>query len=114
MLPLGLLLLAAAGVAGAAVFVADSNDSAATLAAFGQSYDITTLGVFLLGTVVGIVGIVGVSLMVAGAQVRRDRRRSLKAENKALRARVKDATVVDAGDPYPSEQTASSSHALKD
>ncbi len=113
MLPLGLLLLAAAGVAGAAVLVADANGSAATLAAFGQTYDITTLGVFLLGTVVGIVAMTGVSLMVAGSQVRRDRRRSLKAENKALRAQVKDATVVDAGDPYPTEEPTSSKHSLR-
>lgn len=113
MLPLGLLFVLAAGVCVAAVLAADANDGAATLTAFGQSYDMTTAGVFLLGTVAGVVLLAGISLMVAGSQARRDRRRALKAENKALRAQVKDATVVDAGDPYPTEETTSSKHSLR-
>ena len=117
MFALGLLLVAAAGVAGIAI--AMHNTDPATLAAFGETYDLTTLGVFLIGTVVGIALMTGFALMTAGSLGRRDRRREMKSrvrdvrsekeqladENARLRAQVSDmsdnATVVDTGDPYP-------------
>ena len=119
MLPLGLLLVVAAGAVGIAI--AMHNTDPATLAAFGQSYDMTTLGVFLVGAVVGIAAMTGFALMTAGALGRRDRRRVLKTrvrdahsekeqlaeENARLRAQVNDSTVVDSGDPYPTESDVS-------
>src|SRR3954447_25885546 len=109
MLPLGLLLVIAAGVVGVAV--AMDNTDPATVAAFGQSYDMTTTGVFLAGAVVGVVLMAGFALMIAGLLGRRDRRRvartqvrDARAENDELaeeNARLR-AQVVDS-DPYPTE-----------
>ena len=108
MLPLGLLLVLAGGVAGAAV--AMHNTDPATLSAFGQSHDMTVLGVFLIGAVVGIVVLAGFALMVAGAQARRDRRAShvadIRTENEQLadeNARLRAQTA----DPYPTDTTTS-------
>jgi len=115
MLPLGLLLVIVAGVTGVAV--AMDNTDPATLAAFGQSYSMTTAGAFLTGAVVGIVAMTGFALMIAGSLGRRDRRRVMRSqvrdvrsekeqlaeENARLRAQVQDSTVVDAGDPYPTD-----------
>jgi len=109
MLPLGLLLVVAAGVVGIAI--AMNNTDPATLAAFGETYDMTALGVFLVGAVVGIVAMTGFALMTAGTLGRRDRRRVLKTrvrdahsekeqlaeENARLRAQVSD--------PYPTDTT---------
>lgn len=104
MLPLGLLLVIAAGTAGIAVAL--HNSDPATLAAFGQSWDMTTLGVFLVGAVVGIVGMAGVGLAVAGILGRRDRRVAetgrLADENARLRAQVSEG-VSSAADPYPTD-----------
>ena len=83
MLPLGLLLVLAAGTCGIAVAL--HNTDAATLAAFGQSYDMTVLGVFLLGTVLGVALIAGFALMIAGSLGRRDRHRALKARVRDVR-----------------------------
>jgi hypothetical protein len=115
MLALGLLLVLAGGAVGIAVAL--HNTDPATITAFGQSYDMTLLGVFLVGTVVGIVVMTGFSLMIAGALGRRDRRRALnervvdvrsekeqlEEENARLRAQLSEGTLVDAGDPYPVE-----------
>lgn len=106
MLPLGLLLVIAAGTAGIAVAL--HNTDPATLAAFGQSWNMTTLGVFLIGAVVGIVGLAGVSLMVAGILGRRDRRVAetgrLADENAMLRAQVSGTAT----DPYPTDVSSTS------
>jgi hypothetical protein len=102
MLPLGLLLALAAGAVGVAVAL--HNTDPATVAAFGQAWDMTTLGVFLVGAVVGIVGMTGIALMVAGILGRRDRRvlerSQLAEENARLRAQVSEGTVTD---PYPTD-----------
>ncbi|MFN2538306.1 MAG: hypothetical protein ABR549_09165 [Mycobacteriales bacterium] len=109
MLPLGLLLVIAAGAAGAAVAL--HNTDAGTLTAFGQSYDTTVLGVFLTGAVAGLALMAGLSMMVGGAAGRRRRHAAAKAqvrdvsaendqladENARLRAQV--------ADPYPTETT---------
>ena len=117
MLPLGLLLVIAAGAVGIAV--AMHNTDPATVAAFGQSWDMTLLGVFLIGAVVGIVGMTGFALMVAGALGRRDRRTAERAmlaeENARLRAQVSEG-IPDAGvtDPYPAEtRTKTSKHSFR-
>ena len=115
MLALGLLLVIAGGAVGIAV--AMHNTDAATISAFSQSYDMTVLGVFLIGAVVGIVVMTGFGLMVAGVLGRRDRQRllndrvvdarteneQLEEENARLRAAMTEGTAVDAGDPYPTE-----------
>ena len=120
MLALGLLLVLAGGAVGIAVAL--HNTDAATISAFGQSYDMTVLGVFLVGAVVGIAVMTGFSLMVAGALGRRDRHRVLKdrvvdvrtekeqleEENARLRAQMSDGTAARtdvAADPYPTETT---------
>ena len=104
MLPLGLLLVIAAGAVGVAV--AMHNTDPATLAAFGESYDMTVLGVFLIGAVTGIGVMAGFSLMIGGALSRRDRRAAhvhdIRTENEQLadeNARLR----AQANDPYPIE-----------
>jgi uncharacterized integral membrane protein len=113
MIPLGLLLVIAAGVVGVAV--AMDNTDPATVAAFGQSYGTTTTGVFLAGAVTGAVLMAGLALMIAGARRHRVRRRvarsevrdarvendQLAEENARLRAQVDS-------DPYPTETTTGS------
>lgn len=115
MLILGLLLLAGAGVVGTAV--AMDNVDPVSVAAFGESYATTTSGVFLAGVIAGLAAMAGVGLVMAGlgrhrAKSKRFKMRvhkvrsekdELAEENARLRARLNDETVVDAGDPYPSE-----------
>jgi uncharacterized integral membrane protein len=106
MLPLGLLLVIAAGAVGIAV--AMHNTDPTTVAAFGQSWDMTLLGVFLIGAVVGIVGMTGFALMIAGLLGRRDRRTAdrerLAGENARLRAQISEAAPDgQATDPYPAD-----------
>lgn len=125
MLVLGLLLVLAGGAVGIAV--AMNNLDAATLTAFGQSYDMTVLGVFLVGALCGIAVMAGFALMVAGSLGRRDKRRVLKGrvadvrtenekladENARLRAQVSDGSTT-ADDPYPTEtSTRSGRHSLR-
>jgi cell division protein FtsB len=114
MLVLGLLLVLAGGAVGIAV--ATHNTDAATITAFSQSYDMTVLGVFLVGAVVGIAVMTGFSLMVAGVLGRRDRHRvlstrvddvrteneQLEEENARLRAAISNDDS-DGTDPYPTE-----------
>jgi membrane protein implicated in regulation of membrane protease activity len=121
---LGLLLLAAGGAV--AVAVALHNTDAATLTAFGSSYDTTVLGVFLLGGACGLAVMLGLSLMAASARRRRVRRRTVRGqlkdvrtenerlahENAELRAAMADNQTVDAGDPYPAE-TSTSRHSVR-
>lgn len=115
MLPLGLLLVLAGSAVGVAVAL--NNLDPATLTAFGQSYDMTVLGVFLIGAVCGIAVMAGFALMVAGCLGRRDKRRKLRGrvtdvrteneqladENARLRAQVSDGTGT--ADPYPTDTT---------
>src|SRR3954454_2722832 len=110
MIPLGLLLVIAAGVVGVAVAL--DNTDPTTVAAFGQSYDTTTTGVFLAGAVTGFVLMLGLALMTAAARRHRARRRVVRSEvrdahsereqlaeeNARLRAQVES-------DPYPTDTT---------
>ncbi|MDX6217144.1 MAG: hypothetical protein QOG99_2728 [Frankiales bacterium] len=126
MLPLGLLLVVAAGVVGVAVVL--DNTDATSVSAFGTTLDTTTAGVFLAGAAAGLVLMLGLAMMSAGARRRRTKRRAAKAqvrearteadvlaeENARLRAQVTastdstDSTVTDSGDPYPTATEATS------
>jgi uncharacterized integral membrane protein len=123
MLPLGLLLVVAAGVVGVAVVL--DNTDAASVSAFGTTLDTTTAGVFVAGAVAGLALMLGLAMMSVGAHRRRTKRRAAKAqvrearteaevlaeENARLRAQVADSTsttVIDSGDPYPTATEASS------
>ena len=125
MLPLGLLLVIAAGVVGAVV--AANNTDATTVSAFGQSYDTTQAGLFLAGAVAGVVLMLGLSLMIAGARRRRVKgkrsrmhvrevkaeREQLAEENARLREQVgSDDGVVHPEDPYPVEGRRASKHTV--
>ena len=125
MLVLGLLLLAAGGAV--AVAVALHNTDAATVTAFGSSFDTTVLGVFLAGAACGLAVMLGLALMASSARRRRVRRRTVRGElkdvrsenerladeNAELRAAVTDGRTDgrfdgrfdEAGDPYPTEKT---------
>jgi hypothetical protein len=117
MLVLGLLLLVGAGVVGVTVVI--DNADPVTVSAFGQSYATSTAGVFLAGVIAGLAVMAGVGLMMAGFgrsrakgkrfkmrvhQVRAEKN-ELAEENARLRARIEDDTVVDGGDPYPTEES---------
>jgi uncharacterized integral membrane protein len=120
MLPLGLLLVVAAGVVGVVVVL--DNTDAVSVSAFGTTLDTTTAGVFLAGAVAGLALMLGLAMMSIGARRRRTKRRAAKAqvrearteadvlaeENARLRAQVADGAVIDSGDPYPSATEASS------
>lgn len=112
MIPLGLLLVIAAGVVGVAVAL--DNTDPTTVAAFGQSYATTTAGVFLAGVVTGLVLMAGLAMMAAGGRRRRVRRRAARTQVRDVRTENEQLAEENArlraqvdNDVYPTESTTS-------
>lgn len=111
MVALGLLLLVLTGTL--AVGVVLSNTDPVTASAFGLTLtDVTMGGFFLVGTATGLMFMLGLMMMAAGATRRRARRaqnqrvvrdvrtekEQLEQENSELRERLSD-------EPYPHEMS---------
>jgi hypothetical protein len=77
---LGLLLLLAA--AGLAVDVVLQNTSSVSMDAVGQSFSLSVGWLFVAGVATGVIGLLGASLLVAGA-ARARRRRAALAESQS-------------------------------
>lgn len=112
MVALGLLLLVLSGTLAVGVVLA--NTDPVTASAFGFTLtDVTMGGFFLVGAAAGLVFMLGLMMMAAGATRRRARRaqtqrvvkdvrtekEQLEQENAELRERLSD-------DPYPNELAA--------
>ena len=119
MVALGLLLFALAALVTGGVVFADSADLSVT--AFGYALPLLPIGAFfLMGTVTGLVGLVGLGLLSKGAARRRAARREARAarrERAELRAHNErlsqdlERERTNAGataDPYPVDGPATS------
>lgn len=113
MIVFGLLLLLASGAVGLGVVL--SNTNATSAEAFGLTVSNITLGgLFLAGAATGLVFMLGLAMLVAGAGRKRRRRlatkhsvrevrtekESLAEENAALRARLEEPYPTDGEQPH--------------
>ena len=120
MFVLGLLLLVVSGAVALGVVLDNTEPTSVT--AFGLTVSNINLGgLFLAGAVVGLVFMLGLAMMVAGASRRRARRvaarrevrdvrserEQLAEENAALKARLGEPYPDGDGSPaYPADETA--------
>jgi signal transduction histidine kinase len=89
MAALGLLLLAAAGVFALVVALANSGgDSMVTAEFFGYSADLSAGRLLLVGVVVGVAGMLGLMMLLAGMKRGASKARSRRAEAREYRGQA--------------------------